>query len=55
MLNFYREYLKKAAHVPSELTIQGPIGSSGVQAEANNGHSVGFIFPFKTSPHKHFL
>ena len=37
---FYR-YRKYAAQEPSEETIQGPTGFSGVQTRRNKGHSLG--------------
>ena len=46
------KYLKYAAHEPSEDTMHGPTGFSGVHTRLNSGHSFGAMLPRNTSPQR---
>ena len=46
-------YLYQAAQLPSEDTMHGPTGDTGVQRERKREHWSGVIFPWIISPQRH--
>ena len=50
---YQSRYRKYAAQLPSELTMHGPTGCSGVQARPKSGQSLGVMAPRSTSPQRH--